>query len=369
MGKKQDAILTTRQGLTNCVICGSPIQFSRPEDWKEWSHILVPRTGQKITAEELEQADYSTVPSLAMSFYRIILHDPDGSLHVSGITQSLNKQRHRYRVPYNTQDVRLGASASFIWPRSREYEPGDLQADKYTPSGKRRGWAYPMHMPCWVLLRQMMSTQVVEQNLSYLLQTLSSFWRHGQGVHWTPIPRLVKYRAARWDVEVDWATANPVWVPEIQVRLKMARKTPPPMKRLPPDHPIGRVPVEIAMFIADLILSDTTRPMRGRDTHYMLWAFRWTLPDAYWKARCRTALLLEVDQILRSEESVDWQFLAISLVELPLNTNNALLNRHRLLGFLGCMQEEFQQRINGVKFTESDKKCGLVLKYGELNAE
>lgn len=205
----------------------------------------------------------------------------------------------------------------------------DPQKIKTAPHGQI---GYPIHAHCWVLVDRIIGFGLVEVNKKIFLKAIKQFW--------TENPRLwlrAPWRNCGYEVDSDpdpvpdfsgytsepeseshepyalpvWE--NPVIVPRVQEIIEQAtlsQKTESNSRQSPPSV-VSQIPLDIAIQIVEF-----TKRASTTDTRNLLAAFRWRLPDNYWKSCCNMDLIFEYDDLQKTNIRVDWQIIGLATEEL-----------------------------------------------------
>jgi hypothetical protein len=245
-----------------------------------------------------------------------------------------------------------------------------FEQDKPREAGQCIG--YPIHAHCWLLLERFVGHDLIIPNLHTFVRAVEGFWNHASvdGVcymkgtlctHWlkeqrkgTSAELLLKLHA-KWTKCRLWHTpGSPLRIPDIQ---QLIAQNIQPRKDNSCQGQSGIqsqgfcLPLDIAMTIVDLIYE--TQPhcqQRINNIRNLLEAFRWSLPNTYWQARCNTQLLFELDDLIKAGTAANWSGLCLGVEELLLDDNwycNSGLNyRAQTLKLLNGIKENFLRLLH-----------------------
>lgn len=121
----------------------------------------------------------------------------------------------------------------------------------------------------------------------------------------------------------------------------------------PPPRIATKIPLDIALAIMDVVYGNGEDYYHLMDTHYLLSAFKWKLPESWWQKRCRRDLFFEVDDLVKNKTAVDWQSLCLGLNKLSIKQGrgsaSGLVNRGRILGFSHGINDIFLKKVEKKK--------------------
>jgi hypothetical protein len=76
----------------------------------------------------------------------------------------------------------------------------------------------------------------------------------------------------------------------------------------------------------------------------LLRAFGWVLSNTYWSKRLPKDLIFEMDDLIKDNFEIDWQFLTLGVDKL-FQRSYGLLNRRRLLPVLKKVRDLFFEEV------------------------
>lgn len=321
----------------------------------------------------------------------LVLDDPKtNQMSLSGTSHGSSLKPWELPIPRDPQRAFIRNLALDENHSNADFHMANLFGrDKNRKAGERIG--YPIHPHCWLLLERFVGNDLILSNLHAFVRAVREFWKKnkkhwgiflnhvsvdgsewlewpdcGRGTpctHWLKEPRTCTsdedrdhyMMLAMQDELRKWHTpGSPLRIPDIQ-RL-ITQNIQPQKDNSGQGHPgihsqAFCLPLDIAVMVVDLIYE--TQPhcqQRIDDIRNLLEAFRWTLPDTYWQARCNTELLFELDDLIKSGTAVKWSGLCLGIEELLLDDNwycnSGLNNRARTLKQLNGIKEGFLRRLN-----------------------
>lgn len=193
-----------------------------------------------------------------------------------------------------------------------------------------------IHAQCWVLLNQVIDTTLVERKLDKFIRAARKYWRQNPklwGIHvdrgWSSIS-AEEFPFRSTSIYGCDISQNPLIVLEVQKAIDRASNV---QENLPRSC-FSKVPLDVAIIIAEFIFPSNYTTSDARNTHRMLSSFRWRLPNWFWERRLRGSLLLELDKARPANSPIDWQALGLELICLlsdeKLYNSSGLANRERV---------------------------------------
>lgn len=316
---------------------------------------------------------------------RIVLCNPDTEyFRLSGISQlRLSCYSQPDPIPRDPQKARIGDVTKI--PSNGKGFDRFLHVNMQRPElNDRNGLlGYMVHAHCWVLLDRVIGHALIKGNLKIFVDAIQNFWMKNRALwnhmqfdynyddpfysarkhlretsQFTGCPCRGRPRIEH-ECEIDPIryvdmTKNPVIVPEIQSLINRAVRdhSKDDVLRRPQQAIVFDIPLEIAMMTVNIMYNDIYYSQASiDDLRNMLTAFRWKLPDSYWKRRCKKDLIFEVDDLIRSRnQTIDWQFLCLGIEELLLTDgwydNGGLKNCGRTLKLLKGLKGVFLKMIS-----------------------
>ncbi|QMW29431.1 hypothetical protein G4B84_004766 [Aspergillus flavus NRRL3357] len=290
-----------------CIACGIQINecFKREilkerDDWKQsarWRKCLF------TTAAELEHMYFKKNPLLWSYYYRIILVEPQGE-RLSGICPRLYNKKNINRVPVDPHQARIFGLAR-KGSGNVDFRVAKVAVNTEPDRPKER-IGYPIHAHCWVILDRVIGHEMVQKHLREFTRAVEAYWSQCTGV-------------GRVELRRDSVIVNP--------------------------------PLDVAILIVDQIYGSRPCSLEMlRDTRNLLEAFQWKLPDTYWRTRCESRLVFEMDDLIRENRPVNWKEFCLGLEELLLDKdwfcNSGMRIRLRTLTSLGGIKECFLDLVD-----------------------
>ncbi|OOO14214.1 Histone core domain protein [Aspergillus oryzae] len=227
-----------------------------------------------------------------------LLVEPQGE-RLSGICPRLYNKKNINRVPVDPHQARVFGLAR------KGSGNVDFRVAKVAvntePDRPRERIGYPIHAHCWVILDRVIGHEMVQKHLREFTRAVEAYWSQCTGV-------------GRVELRRDSVIVNP--------------------------------PLDVAILIVDQIYGSRPCSLEMlRDTRNLLEAFQWKLPDTYWRTRCESRLVFEMDDLIRENRPVNWKEFCLGLEELLLDKdwfcNSGMRIRLRTLTSLGGIKECF----------------------------
>lgn len=252
------------------------------------------------------------------------------------------------QVPRDPRKARIGNARwqNPVRAACTRFRPVDMLNPDKNKTAEQIG--YTIHAHCWILVNRVIGIGLVETNLKIFVKAVERFWMENLEL-WNldpfddesiPVPDRPVRAASSDEPSATWG--NPAIVPEIQGIIEQATRilhTHCHSQRMW-SSVVSQVPLEIAIQIADMAKLASITDMRN-----MLAAFEWRLPDSYWQSCCQMDLIFEYDDLRKTNNPVDWQFLGLAtgeLLEDPKWYNKSgLRTRRRTFQLLGQIKSVF----------------------------
>ena len=284
---------------------------------------------------------------------------------MSGITQErMNVDFGPSPVPRDPQRARIGNALKNPSKHFAQYQRVDMSHPERNDKNQQIG--YLIHAHCWVLLDHVIGHELIERNLRIFLNAITKFWKENHAL-WNPLlldddydgtfyPIHQRLRETPQTTENNYikmecvdTLQNPVIVPEIRALINQTVRAcfeNDDRSARPRQTVAFDVPLEIAMMIVNVIYDNIYYNQASiYDLRNMLTAFQWRLPNSYWQSRCKKYLIFEFDELIRNNQTVDWQFLCLRTEELFLKDGwydgGGLKNRGRILQLLQGLKKIF----------------------------
>ncbi|XHG06785.1 hypothetical protein AWENTII_009965 [Aspergillus wentii] len=355
-------------GAFGCCICGNILEYEHEimftlREREEWENKTPPITCSTTELEGMGAwlTDLLVIPTDKHYMYTAENQPAQNSFFLSGVGQMgfWNNVRGSLEplpitVPLSQNTVMIGGYdgasdgvASAYWTRMLFTEDDD-QDLHYTPRG------YVLHERCWWLAKRLIGASVLERNLNLFAAVLhdrrddilaSGSFGPSEGSFYVREIMTVgakrflrnpqRYMRKHMNILEDpryFHGRDPVNITEIRDLVDEARRR---LMMLPKAALIS-APIDVQCLIADCIDSQ-------RDLNNMLVAFRWQLPDAYWRGRFPEDIIFEYDGF--KNEQIDWQYLSRGVEQL-LKTCQGLRNRRRILRLLDGIKKAFLNWIH-----------------------
>ena len=192
---------------------------------------------------------------------------------------------------------------------------------------------FVVHAHCWVFLNRVLG----KTNPNTFIRAARKYWLRHDG----------EYRfMGEGDLTFDdfWGRPevyrSPLIVPEIQDAVK--RNTHRKAESARP--PLLDIPLEIMILIVDWTLPVDYTTSAVRETQRMLLAFRWILPDTFWKNKNLECVVLTELEPLKDATGVNWQSLILELMGILSDRtwyqSSGLANRARVLGIIDAIKPD-----------------------------
>lgn len=216
--------------------------------------------------------------------------------------------------------------------------------------------AYFIHERCWHLARRMIGSSTLEANLDLFVISFHHTWEHIHPAYGES--ECFVYNAAMRDVGADEFLENPrehlqkhmarvendpenilirdpVNIPELRALVNEATQR--RQKALQTQSSPGRG-LELCCILLDLQCLVVDALEGWQDISSVLIAFRWRLPDGYWRVRFPKDVVFEYEHLIHQE--VDWQYLYLGTLRL-LETSHGLRNRQLIMKNLDVLCHAF----------------------------
>ncbi|RAQ46009.1 hypothetical protein AFGD_000706 [Aspergillus flavus] len=340
-----------------CIACGIQINecFKREilkerDDWKQsarWRKCLF------TTAAELEHMYFKKNPLLWSYYYRIILVEPQGE-RLSGICPRLYNKKNINRVPVDPHQARVFGLAR------KGSGNVDFRVAKVAvntePDRPRERIGYPIHAHCWVILDRVIGHEMVQKHLREFTRAVEAYWSRNR-IYWGSIlGHDTCCGICSLETCHQWPlfhfSGSPLRIPGILGLITKATEcTGVGRVELRRDSVIVNPPLDVAILIVDQIYGSRPCSLEMlRDTRNLLEAFQWKLPDTYWRTRCESRLVFEMDDLIRENRPVNWKEFCLGLEELLLDKdwfcNSGMRIRLRTLTSLGGIKECFLDLVD-----------------------
>lgn len=216
--------------------------------------------------------------------------------------------------------------------------------------------AYFIHERCWQLARRMIGSSTLEANLDLFVISFHHTWEHIRPAYGQS--ECFLYDRAMWDVSADEFLENPgkylqkhiarfdndpehilirdpVNIPELRELVNEAtqRRQKEPQTQSSPEGGLKLcfIPLDLQCLVVNALES-------WKDISSVLIAFRWWLPDGYWRVRFPKEIVFEYENLIYQE--VDWQYLYLGTLRL-FETSHGLRHRQLIMENLGVMCHAF----------------------------
>ncbi|UDD58623.1 hypothetical protein AFCA_006054 [Aspergillus flavus] len=292
-------------------------------------------------------------PLLWSYYYRIILVEPQGE-RLSGICPRLYNKKNINRVPVDPHQARIFGLAR-KGSGNVDFRVAKVAVNTEPDRPKER-IGYPIHAHCWVILDRVIGHEMVQKHLREFTRAVEAYWSRNR-IYWGSIlGHDTCCGICSLETCHQWPlfhfSGSPLRIPGILGLITKATEcTGVGRVELRRDSVIVNPPLDVAILIVDQIYGSRPCSLEMlRDTRNLLEAFQWKLPDTYWRTRCESRLVFEMDDLIRENRPVNWKEFCLGLEELLLDKdwfcNSGMRIRLRTLTSLGGIKECFLDLVD-----------------------
>ncbi|KAJ6092226.1 hypothetical protein N7467_004195 [Penicillium canescens] len=332
-----------------CLLCGVKRKWIARWNLKTKQHMLVP-------SHEIEEAYFTDCPRLWSMFcranrlIRTVIKEPNRKFRLTGINM-LRFDHGPYYTPTDPAMARIGGPryAGYDDTHFTQFYAASITRQPRHYEGSVVG--YIVHAHCWALFSQIEGLKLNKAALAQVVQTCRKFWHRNElwGAYGSILDSKIgpsePYFNAEYGCDFFLSPLVVGAVQEAIIRAKEENLRFASTKAIVPLCRFSGLPLEIAVLIAELVCPVQYTPNDVNDMREMLLAFRWKLPDWFWRKRWSKHLFIELGA-KGGTAPVDW-LLWLNLLGLVSDPDwfrySGLANRERVVGIILALENIYVQ--------------------------